>query len=581
MTPSFLLFTLILTGVAIGGYLLWNATNRAGYRRRMQQNQSPKSGGGGASDRMQLSPQQKKILKRALEIAQSGQVKPAALLLEQSGLQRQCIDLLERSGLIDEAAGVLIKMQKQNRAGYIYARNGKWLKAAECFKTANLPAEAAKCLQKAEKFEDAAAQYIAAEMAEEAAVCYQLLMRWHDAGKLFIKLNQPNKARKAYERFFLANGSTEPSDFENSEITLFRDAVVEGVLNQSFIEVLARAGKLVELVRALLKSSKIDVAATIYTKSVVDLGPLLMSEVNLQSGEGRLLAEMFLVVKNFKFAGMVFEQIGDYQRAAVAFEEIEDIERACYCYERAGDKASAKSLRIGRRADRPLNASSVPGLASHLFDDQSAGNTGDETSAIGSEGLYNSGNSDPVRRPSLGAGRSPDSLGVKVGAGVFALDPLSQANSSPLDEDRLLFHKCSLFEDLDFQQKTRIWELGAIEKVAKQSVLVDVSDEPKGLYFVLEGELDCILNSDAGEIPLETLGAGDIFGELWLLSEQPASVRLVARSDSRLLIIDRTKFVGLLDQDGTMARKVYKHFTHRLLGRLLNPLKSQALRQAS
>ncbi|MCX6126584.1 MAG: hypothetical protein NTV34_17770, partial [Proteobacteria bacterium] len=300
MTTSLLLFFLLSASFSAAGFALWRAKDNAGYKRRLKQVQGSRLPQARANDRVRHSRQDLQAIAKAKEMAKNGQVRPAALLLEQSGLQRECIELLEKSGLIDEAASVLIKMQRQNRAGYVYARNGRWLQASECFKSANLPLEAAKCLRACERYEEAANLYKAAGKLEDAATCFSLQRRWHDAAKIYLQLKQHDKAKRAYELFFSSESGQSDVSFEAQEIGFFQNAISSGDMNTGFIDVLAQSGKVTDLIRALLSAGKLEEASRVYAKSVMDHGPALIGEVSLQGSEGRELAELFLLVKNFK-----------------------------------------------------------------------------------------------------------------------------------------------------------------------------------------------------------------------------------------------------------------------------------------
>jgi hypothetical protein len=281
---------------------------------------------------------------------------------------------------------------------------------------------------------------------------------------------------------------------------------------------------------------------------------------------------MFMKISNFKYAGMVYEQMGDFKQAAGAFEQAEDNERASYCYERSGDMGKAQMLRENSQISTGLD---IPAKSSSIANFSISEGSQEATMIISQQ------KDEHAKKPERDLKPKNFTLPLNGNVGVFSLDPPAKVNSSSLDPDKMLFHECKLFSELDFQQRSRIWDLGLISEAKPGTILVDWSEEPQGFHFVLDGELDCILNSESGEVPLETIAKGDTFGEIWLLAEKPASVRLMARTNCRILIIERDKFLEMLDQDGTIARKVYKHFTHRLLGKLLNPWKPQDIRHAS
>ncbi|MCX6126585.1 MAG: cyclic nucleotide-binding domain-containing protein, partial [Proteobacteria bacterium] len=263
--------------------------------------------------------------------------------------------------------------------------------------------------------------------------------------------------------------------------------------------------------------------------------------------------------------------------AAVAFEQSEDFERASYCYERTGDIEKAKALRRRKsvQVTSPPNPSTTmefPQFAGALMESSEEVQSPTAAPTLGPSVLHKSRIESPSARK--------HAVSPPEGAGIFAINAVSEANQTILDHDRALFHKSALFEHLNFQQRSQIWDLGTIVSVKPGDIVVDWSDEPPGLFFILEGEMNCTLKSLFNEIPLETIGPGETFGEICLLTEHPANVRFNCLHAARLLVIKRVGFLEILDNDGTIARKVYKHYTHRLLAKLLNPSEPQDIRHA-
>lgn len=573
MIPTGLIILLLVAGTALALYAIWNTTNSNGYQKRALSNPVlPKQAR--HIDVRKLTPKEEKILQKATNHARQGQVHAGALLLEQAGLFRQCISLFEEFGFIDEAASVLMRMQRPHRAGFIYARHGKWDQAANCFKSAGLSAEAGRCLRESERYDEASEQFIKANRLEDAAGCLTLAGKLQAAGKIYLKLKQLGKAKSCYDKIASnPRNNAAALKFDDSEIDFFTLMASQGPLHTIYIDVLAQAGRLLELILGLMKSGNIQAASALYLKSNTDLGPLLMSETSSHTAESRALGELFQNVAQFKYAGMVYEQAGDFARAAQAFEQAEDWDRASYCYDRCGEEEKASALRA-KMSKEHSNASRKDVQISSFV------NPSDEsTRAL-----------QPAAQAPLSFVPSPPvfkNQKSSTSEGFFSIDPLTQNEQVThhfTDDDRILFHACKVFADLDYDQRERIWKLGTIELVAPDSVVIDWGDEPAGFYLVLEGQMAAILaNPRIGEdsAELAPCNAGDIFGELWLLAEHPASIRFVASKRTRLFFIERSKFTELLDTDGSIARKVYKHFTHRLLAKMLNPSKPQDIRRAS
>lgn len=104
-----------------------------------------------STDMLRLTKDDERKHAKAVKLVEEGKVREGARLFEELKLQRNAISALEQAGLIDEACAVLMRMNRPNRAGVIYHRNGMPVKAAEHFLIANLPEEAAKCYLEAGK----------------------------------------------------------------------------------------------------------------------------------------------------------------------------------------------------------------------------------------------------------------------------------------------------------------------------------------------------------------------------------------------------------------------------------------------
>ena len=64
------------------------------------------------------------------------------------------------------------------------------------------------------------------------------------------------------------------------------------------------------------------------------------------------------------------------------------------------------------------------------------------------------------------------------------------------------------------------------------------------MYIIKEGEIEVIYNEQV----LETLSPGDIFGEMALIDDLPRSATTRARTDCKLVPIDKERFSFLLQQ---------------------------------
>jgi CRP-like cAMP-binding protein len=79
------------------------------------------------------------------------------------------------------------------------------------------------------------------------------------------------------------------------------------------------------------------------------------------------------------------------------------------------------------------------------------------------------------------------------------------------------------------------------------TVLVQRGDLADRFFIVTSGKV-AVLRNGSGSAPLAILGPGQFFGEMSLLTEQPRSATIMARTDVVLLTLDRESFGELVDR---------------------------------
>ncbi|MFZ1830327.1 MAG: cyclic nucleotide-binding domain-containing protein [Candidatus Competibacteraceae bacterium] len=80
------------------------------------------------------------------------------------------------------------------------------------------------------------------------------------------------------------------------------------------------------------------------------------------------------------------------------------------------------------------------------------------------------------------------------------------------------------------------------------------------LYILVEGQVDILIN---GQL-LETLGPGDILGEMALIEDRPRSATAIARTNSLLTPITRQHFLTLIQRTPLFAIQVMRVLASRL-----------------
>jgi CRP-like cAMP-binding protein len=80
------------------------------------------------------------------------------------------------------------------------------------------------------------------------------------------------------------------------------------------------------------------------------------------------------------------------------------------------------------------------------------------------------------------------------------------------------------------------------------------------MYIITEGEVEI----RGGSATLDTAGPGSIVGELALIDDEPRSATVVAKTDCRLVPVDRRRFEYMVQETPFFALAVMKVIADRL-----------------
>lgn len=104
-----------------------------------------------------------------------------------------------------------------------------------------------------------------------------------------------------------------------------------------------------------------------------------------------------------------------------------------------------------------------------------------------------------------------------------------------------------------------------LEKAYTPGDLVFRQGDPgRGLFVVLEGEVEVVRETPEGEERLATFGAGQGFGELALIDDLPRSATARVLAPTTLLILYRTHFEALVDGDRRVALALMQNLLRML-----------------
>ena len=94
--------------------------------------------------------------------------------------------------------------------------------------------------------------------------------------------------------------------------------------------------------------------------------------------------------------------------------------------------------------------------------------------------------------------------------------------------------------------------------------LFEKGDEGDAAYVILDGSVDVLIPTDTGEISVAVLGSNEIFGEMAVLLDQPRTTAIAAKTDLKVLLLDRQAFFNMLSEFPDVAIELIKVIGARL-----------------
>ncbi|MBN2498174.1 MAG: cyclic nucleotide-binding domain-containing protein [Deltaproteobacteria bacterium] len=119
-----------------------------------------------------------------------------------------------------------------------------------------------------------------------------------------------------------------------------------------------------------------------------------------------------------------------------------------------------------------------------------------------------------------------------------------------------LLAKNPLFRGLTPSQRAVLLEHAALEIHAEDSMIIQEGDDGEHLFILKSGEVEVFTSIGGKRVDLALLQAGDIFGEISVLTSSPTTANVVARR--------RTELVKFSKREVMEFARAYPHLTHML-----------------
>ena len=129
--------------------------------------------------------------------------------------------------------------------------------------------------------------------------------------------------------------------------------------------------------------------------------------------------------------------------------------------------------------------------------------------------------------------------------------------TGPLLDGAPLAHRRGLLQALPYK------------RVAAGTTLFREGDSGEAMFIVVSGEVS--LSTSAGgvqRVELDRARAGEVFGELAIISPAARFARAQATQDSELLMVERRAFQRLLEARSPAGEALLRHLTQRVCRRL-------------
>ena len=123
-----------------------------------------------------------------------------------------------------------------------------------------------------------------------------------------------------------------------------------------------------------------------------------------------------------------------------------------------------------------------------------------------------------------------------------------------------LIKKVPLFSKLSKQGLEEVAHLADELDLPKGKVMALEGDRGREFFVLLEGEADVT----KGDKSINTMRAGDFFGEIALVTKMPRTASVTATTDVRVLVITERDFGALLKHSDEVGRGVAEALAERI-----------------
>ena len=115
-------------------------------------------------------------------------------------------------------------------------------------------------------------------------------------------------------------------------------------------------------------------------------------------------------------------------------------------------------------------------------------------------------------------------------------------------------------------ERARIVDASPIERAAPGQIIIEQGDIGDFAYLVLDGKVRVEVETDAGKVPVATLAAGSLVGEIAAFSPSHRTASIVAATQTTLLKIEQVTIRQLLSESPETSMAIVAELGSRLQG---------------
>jgi CRP/FNR family cyclic AMP-dependent transcriptional regulator len=128
-----------------------------------------------------------------------------------------------------------------------------------------------------------------------------------------------------------------------------------------------------------------------------------------------------------------------------------------------------------------------------------------------------------------------------------------------------MLENVSLFQELPAETLAKIESRAVPRSYPRSAVVITEGDEATSMFIIASGSVKVYhTEADGKENILNTLGAGQHFGELALVDDAPRSASVMTLEPSRLLVLSKTAFKECLAESPEIAYHLIAQLAHEV-----------------